>query len=232
MIKEGSTIKRTFLSLIVVCAVMTLLVVRVVQAEETTNAGEALTSTTSTEGASEPDLQKLTRELSNPVSSVWSLTFQFDNFFLDGAPSDKTRFQSVLNFQPVLPLHLTKDLNLIVRPVLPFVLTSPVFTPGEGFSQKSGFGDMALVPFLSPAHSGNWIIGVGPTFIFPTAGKNELLGQGEWQLGPAGVIGYYNKKWNALVFLQQWWSYAGEGPSTSQANIQYAIFLFSRVVGK
>jgi hypothetical protein len=226
MIKEGNTIRRTLLSLILVCAVMTLLVVRVIEAEEPINAGEASTSTASTEGGSEQDLDKLTRELSNPVSSVWSLTFQFNNFFLDGAPSDKTRFQSVLNFQPVLPLHLTKDLNLIVRPVLPFVFTSPVFTPGEGFSQKSGFGDMALVPFLSPAHSGHWIIGVGPTFIFPTAGKDERLGQGEWQIGPAGVLGYYNKKWLALVFPQQWWSYAGEGPSTSQANIQYAIFRF------
>lgn len=223
--KEDNTMRNNRVFLIVLSSVITLLVVGVVRAEEPTSAGEASTSA-STEGTNQQNLQELTRQLTNPVSSVWSLTFQFNNFFLEGAPSDQTRFQSVLNFQPVLPFHLTKDLNLIVRPVLPFIFTSPVFTAGEGFSQKSGFGDMALVPFLSPAHSGNWLIGVGPTFIFPTAGKDERLGQGQWQLGPAGVIGYFTKKFIVGVFPQQWWSYAGEGPSVSQANIQYFAFLF------
>lgn len=218
--------KRTLLSLIVVCTVITLLVVRIVQAEEPPGTGEASTSDDSEKPSSQMSLDEITRHLSNPVSSIWSLEFQFNNYFLDGAPSNKTRFQSLLNFQPVLPLHLTKDLNLIVRPVLPFIFTSPVFIPEEGFFQKSGFGDMSSIFLLSPRHSGHWIIGVGPTFIFPTAGKDEHLGQGEWQIGPAGVIGYYNKKWLALVFPQQWWSYAGEGSSTNQANIQYAIYRF------
>jgi hypothetical protein len=206
---------------------MNLLANRFVRAEEPSNKGDASTSVASTESSTQMSEDELTRQLSNPVSSVWSLTFQFNNFFLDGEPSDKTRINSLLNFQPVLPLHLTKDLNLIVRPVLPFIFTSPVFTQGEGFDQKGGFGDMAFVPFLSPANSGNWILGIGPSFIFPTA-SNKGLGQGKWQAGPAGVIGYYTKKWLALVFPQQWWSYAGDDsrPDVSQANIQYAIFRF------
>src|SRR3990172_7156384 len=153
--------KKTLLFLILVIAIMTMLVGRIVRAEEPPSTGDASTSTASTADASQQNLQELTRQLSNPVSSVWSLTFQFNNFFLDGEPSGKTRVNSLLNFQPVLPLHLTEDLNLIVRPVLPFIFTSPVFTLGEGFSHKSGFGDMAFIPFLSPAHSGNWIIGLG-----------------------------------------------------------------------
>ena len=219
--------KKTLLSLILVIAIMTMLVGRIVRAEEPPSTGDASTSTASTADASQQNLQELTRQLSNPVSSVWSLTFQFNNFFLDGEPSDKTRVQSLLNFQPVLPLHLTEDLNLIVRPVLPFIFTSPVFTQGEGFDQKGGFGDMAFIPFLSPAKSGNWLIGIGPTFIFPTA-SNKGLGQGKWQLGPAGVFGYFNKKWIIGVFPQQWWSYAGDDsrPNTSQANIQYFVFRF------
>ena len=222
--------RNTLLSLILISAVMALLVIRVVHAEEPPSAGAASRSDTSYLESEKPahqmSVDEITRHLANPVSSIWALEFQFNNYFLEGAPSDKTRFQSLVNFQPVLPLHLTKDLNLIVRPVLPFIFTSPVFTPGEGFSQKSGFGDMALVTFLSPRHAGNWILGVGPTFIFPTAGKDERLGQGNWQLGPGGVFGYYNKKWLALVFPQQWWKYAGEGPATSQANIQYILFRF------
>ncbi|MGE5374839.1 MAG: hypothetical protein ACM3XO_07250 [Bacteroidota bacterium] len=217
--------RKALIFFIVISSLMTLLVVgvvRVVWAEGPPSAGEA-----STEGASQQNLQELTRQLSNPVSDVWNIVFQDNNFFLNGSPSDKTRYQNILNFQPVLPIHLTKDLNIIFRPVLPFVLTSPVFTPGEGFSQESGFGDMAFIPFLSPAHTGHWLIGVGPTFIFPTA-SNSGLGQGKWQLGPAAVIGYLTKEWIAGVFPQQWWSYAGDDsrPSTSQANIQYFAFLF------
>lgn len=175
--------------------------------------------------AGQENLQELNRQLQNPVSSVWSLTFQFNNFFLKGSPSDKTRVQSLLNFQPVLPLHLTKDVNLIIRPVLPFIFSSPVFD-GQGFENKGGFGDMALVPFISPA-SDNWIIGVGPSTIFPTA-TNKGLGQGKLQLGPAAVVGWFNKAWMLGVFPQQWWSVAGDDdrPDTSQANIQYFLYHF------
>jgi len=34
---------------------------------------------------------------------------------------------------------------------------------------------------ISPAHSGNWLLGVGPTFIFPTAGS-VWTGQGHYQM--------------------------------------------------
>ena len=119
--------------------------------------GETPTVADTSTDASQQSLADLNRQLQNPVSSVWSLTFQFNNYFLKGFPSDKTRVQSLLNFQPVLPLHLTKDVNLIVRPVLPFIFTSPVFD-GQGFENKGGFGDMALVPFISPLHriTGYW----------------------------------------------------------------------------
>ena len=218
--------KKTLLFLIVVCISMTLLVLRVVQAEEP-GTGEASTTTTSTASAEQQNLDEVNRQLSNPISSVWSLTFQFNNFFLDGFPSDKTRVQNVLNFQPVIPLHLTENWNLISRPIFPFIFASPVFTPGEGFDYKGGFGEMAFFSLLSPAKSGNWLLGIGPTFIFPTASK-EALGQGKFQMGPAGLVGFLNKQWLIGVLPQQWWSVAGDvsRADTSQANIQYFILRF------
>jgi hypothetical protein len=196
-----------------------------VHAEEPPGTHEGSAAVDTSTDADKQSLADLNRQLQNPVSSVWSLTFQFNNYFLKGFPSDKTRVQSLVNFQPVLPLHLTKDVNLIVRPVLPFILTSPVFTE-NGFENKGGFGDMALVPFISPA-SDNWIIGVGPTAIFPTA-TNKGLGQGKLQLGPAAVVGWFDKEWMLGVFPQQWWSVAGDDdrPDTSQANIQYFLYRF------
>jgi len=79
------------------------------------------------------------------------LNFQFNRYYLQGDVTDRTREQDVLNFQPVLPIHLTKEWNLITRPVFPYIFSSPDFEPGEGWDEKSGLGDIALVSLLSPA---------------------------------------------------------------------------------
>ena len=107
-----------------------------------------------------------------------------------------------------MPVSLTKDWNLITRPVMPFYNIVPHETsPGE-FARDAGLGDLALVELLSPAHSGNWILGAGPTAIFPTA-TSVFTGQGKWQLGPTVVVGYLTKQFFIGVFPQQWWSIGG-----------------------
>jgi hypothetical protein len=132
----------------------------------------------------EPSASKLNRELTNPVSSLWSISNQFNNFELNNG-----QWNNNWNFQPVLPLSLTKDWNLITRPVMPFYNIVPHETaPGE-FERATGLGDLALLELLSPANSGNWVLGAGPTAIFPTA-TSHFTGQGKWQLGPSVVVGY------------------------------------------
>jgi hypothetical protein len=159
---------------------------------------------------------ELNRQLSNPVTSIWSLQFQFNNFRLENG-----EWNNNLLFQPVLPISLTKDLNLITRPVIPLYNVVPHETaPGE-FDHTAGFGDIVLLELLSPAHTGHWILGAGPTFIFPTA-TSDFTGQGKWQAGPAVVVGYLTKEFIVGVFPQQWWSFAGDSsrPDTSQMNLQ------------
>jgi hypothetical protein len=144
---------------------------------------------------------ELSRQLLNPVTSLWSLQFQFNNYRLENG-----KWNNNLLFQPVLPIGLTKDLNLITRPVIPLYNSVPHETaPGE-FDRTTAFGDITLLELLSPTHSGNWILGAGPTFIFPTA-TSDFTGQGKWQAGPALVIGYLTKKFIVGVFPQQWWSF-------------------------
>src|SRR5215469_5852159 len=63
----------------------------------------------------EASRSELTRQLTNPVSSLWSITNQFNNFKLNNG-----QWNNNWNFQPVLPLSLTKDWNLITRPLMPF----------------------------------------------------------------------------------------------------------------
>ena len=170
----------------------------------------------------EPSASELNRQLTNPVSSIWSISNQFNNFELNNG-----HWNNNWNFQPVLPLSLTKDWNLITRPVMPFYNIVPHETsPGE-FERAAGLGDLALLELLSPAHLGNWVLGAGPTFIFPTA-TSHFTGQGKWQLGPSVVVGYLTKEFFIGVFPQQWWSIGGEHGrlDTNQMNLQPIATLF------
>ena len=165
---------------------------------------------------------ELNRELTNPVSSIWSISNQFNNFELNNG-----QWNNNWNFQPVMPVSLTKDWNLITRPVMPFYNIVPHETAPGNFERAAGLGDLALVELLSPAHSGNWILGAGPTAIFPTA-TSEFTGQGKWQLGPTVVVGYLTKEFFIGVFPQQWWSIGGQHgrPDTNQMNLQPIASLF------
>jgi hypothetical protein len=181
----------------------------------------SLGAVTETPGG-EPSASELNRELSNPVSSTWSISNQFNNFELNNG-----QWNNNWNFQPVLPVGLTKDWNLITRPVMPFYNIVPhEAAPGE-FNRATGLGDLALLELLSPAHSGNWVLGAGPTAIFPTA-TSGFTGQGKWQLGPSVVVGYLTKEYFLGVFPQQWWSIGGQHgrPNTNQMNLQPIAMLF------
>ena len=179
--------------------------------------GAVTESSTGEESASE-----LNRKLTNPVSSIWSISNQFNNFELNNG-----QWNNNWNFQPVMPVSLTKDLNLITRPVMPFYNIVPHETsPGE-FARDAGLGDLTLLELLSPANSGNWVLGAGPTAIFPTA-TSHFTGQGKWQLGPSVVVGYLTKEFFIGVFPQQWWSIGGEHgrPDTNQMNLQPIATIF------
>src|SRR5262245_47834061 len=166
---------------------------------------------------------ELSRQLSNPVTSLWSIQFQFNNYRLENG-----KWNNNLLFQPVLPVSLTKDLNLITRPVIPLYDSVPHETARGEFDRTTGFGDITLAEMLSPAHTGHWILGAGPSFIFPSA-SSDFTGQGKWQVGPAVVVGYLTKHFIVGVFPQQWWSFAGDSsrPDTSQMNLQpFASWFF------
>ena len=169
---------------------------------------------------------ELNKQLNNPVSSIWSLNFQNNFQFFEGRLSSEERWQYNLNFQPVIPLRLTESWNLITRPIVPVLAGVDVPDPARGtFEEHSGFGDMSVSSFLSPAHSQGFLWGLGPSFIFPTASSDEL-GAGKYQAGPAVLGLYMGKEWIVGGLLNQWWSFAGDGnrASTSAMNLQYFVF--------
>jgi hypothetical protein len=164
----------------------------------------------------------LAKEISNPVTNIWQLQFQFNNVRLETG-----KWVNNLYFQPVLPVSLTKDLNLITRPVITLYQSVPHPTATGGSKRTTAFGDMILATVFSPAHTEPWIFGVGPTWVFPTAGS-DFTGQGKWQVGPAVGGGYITDKFMIAALAQQWWSFAGDADrkDTSQLNLLPLIYRF------
>ena len=181
------------------------------------------------EGSSALSANELAKELTNPVTSLWSIQFQFNNAKLeyrDFYPASG-KWLNNLYFQPILPVSLTKDLNLITRPIITDYASVQRPTATGGTTRTTSFGDMVLAQVLSPAHTEPWIFAAGPTWIFPTAGS-DFTGQGKYQVGPAVGGGYITNKFMIAAFAQQWWSIGGDPDrqDTSQANILPLIYSF------
>ena len=146
----------------------------------------------------EADAAKLAQ---NPIASVISVPFQ-NNANLNYGPQRDTL--NDLNVQPVIPFSLNQNWNLITRTILP-VISSPAVTP-DG-SRINGIGDVLFSAFVSPAHSGGWIWGVGPAIQAPTH-SNETLGNNNWGLGPTFVVLHLEKgsPWVYGVLVNNVWS--------------------------
>ena len=105
---------------------------------------------------------ELAKEISNPVTSIWQLQFQFNNVKLESGDLNPVSGKWVNNlyFQPVMPVSLTKDWNLITRPVITLYNSVPYPTATGGIERTTTFGDMILAQVLSPAGTEPWIWGV------------------------------------------------------------------------
>ena len=147
--------------------------------------------------------QNLAKKLSNPVSDIVSVPFQF-NWENGVGPNNDLRY--VLNIQPVVPFSLSADWNLIGRWIMPYV-SQPVLTTGG--NPVSGFSDIIASAFFSPAKSSP-IWGIGPVASIPTT-TNPFLGSGKWSAGPTAVVLAQSGSWTYGFLANHLWSYANTG---------------------
>lgn len=175
--------------------------------------------------SSKQSLSELNKKLTNPVSEIWSLQFQQNNFRVSPGHGEGDRWSTNLIFQPVMPVAITEEWNLITRPVMPLFASQahPEVGNPQDPDRSTGFGDITLLQLLSPSPklAGQWLLGVGPSWIFPSA-ASDFTGQGKWQVGPAAIVGYLSEKWILGALVQNWWSFAGDGdrPNTNGMNLQ------------
>lgn len=174
----------------------------------------------------EMSVDEISRQLENPLSTLWSLTLQENYSVLEGDALEGSEWKNTLFFQPALPVSwgANSDKVFIARPVFPHV-SSPDFLRPDGkggFERESGFGDIQLMMLAGPNTTGGLVWGAGATFKFPTASE-DALGQGKYQAGPAAMVLNIGDKWTTGIVIQHWWSLAGDShrANTSQTDIQY-----------
>ncbi|MGB8465034.1 MAG: hypothetical protein WCE49_08835, partial [Terrimicrobiaceae bacterium] len=143
-------------------------------AQAETPATKSLTSHVDVTPAPAKDkTEALAKLAQNPVGNLISVPFQWNMGFGAGPHSS---YQSTLNIQPVIPIAINENWNIITRTILPVESW-----PTTGDNHVAGIGDTTFTAFLSPGKPGKFIWGVGPAFLFPTASSSEL-GSGKWGL--------------------------------------------------
>jgi hypothetical protein len=153
--------------------------------------------------------EKLERDFTDPLSTLPQLILR-DSY-------------TPANYGPCTPRACPRDAEtnqVIIRPLIPRVppnallpfmqLVRPTFTlvtvPSSRGGTRTEFGDLALfdiavLPWPDRKKTG-LLIGIGPTFVFPTA-TSKSAGQGAWQAGPALGAIYYGIPGLLVGFVAQ-----------------------------
>jgi len=149
--------------------------------------------------ATRADTTDLAREEQNPVTRFYIMRFE-DNAQFGFGPDN-----GVLNFfriQPLVPFKLNDNWSLLTRAIIPIVHQPWPDT-------TNGLSDIPLTLFLTPARTGRFTWGLGPTLILPTA-THELIGTEKWSAGPALAGIYSGGPWVIGVVASNVWSFAGD----------------------
>jgi len=171
---------------------------------------------------------ELAKKLANPVASLISVPLQSNFDFRIGQSDEGWRY--TLNIQPVIPISIGRDWNLIVRTIIPYIHQEDVFKGSAGSFEEDidgvpvevtpgprppghvqdGLGDIIQSFFFSPKEPvAGWILAAGPVFLYPSA-TDDLLGSEKWGAGPTGLVLQQKKGWTYGVLFNQIWSFAGE----------------------
>ena len=171
------------------------------------------------------DADALAKQLSNPVAALISVPLQVN--YDSGYDNGGEKWQ--LNLQPVIPVSISEDWNMISRTILPVIDQHDVVNDDS----QSGIGDTTQSLFFSPKKptASGWIWGVGPAFLLPTA-SDDLLGTGKWSIGPTAVVLKQTETgWSYGALANHLWSVAGDDQRANVSNTFLQPFL-TKSLGK
>jgi hypothetical protein len=165
--------------------------------------------------------KELIKQSQDPVSNLGVLPIQ-PNFYYGQGLYQRT--QTVTNIQPVIPIVLNKQWNVISRTIVPIINLPSSVPPSQcnstiGCPTLTGFGDIQQQTAFTPAKPATVTWGAGPIFQFATASPNlGPVGSHQTAAGvnAVGLIMPGNFVMGALV--TQLWSIGGSSPTNPAVN--------------
>lgn len=145
------------------------------------------------------DATELAKQDQNPFTRFSKLMVEENAQMGFGPDKDVLNY---LRVQPMVPFELNDDWSVITRSAIPIVhLPFP--------QETDGLSDISLQVLLTPNRTGQFLWGVGPTLVAPTA-TEKMLGSGKWAAGP--IVGglYINGPWVFSTIASNVWSFAGD----------------------
>jgi hypothetical protein len=170
--------------------------------------------------AAQDDEAELAKKTLNPVASLISLPMKFD--YNSNLGPAETGEQSVLTVQPVIPISIGEDWNLISRSIIP-VISLHNIVPGAGTQQ--GLGDTTQQFYFSPKKptESGWIWGAGPQFQLSTGASTFTAGK--WGAGPTAVALKQMNGWTYGVLASQMWSISNDSQKSDYSVLFVQPFL-------
>ncbi len=142
----------------------------------------------------------LAKASQNPLAAMYSLPVQNNTTFGVG---EFERTQNVLNIQPVIPIGIGENINLINRIIIP-VITQPSYVKDKS---STGIGDISYTAWFSQAKASKVTWGVGPVFQIPTSSSGDEFGSREFGIGPSIVVLSTIDKWVAGFVVNNVWTF-------------------------
>lgn len=162
--------------------------------------------------------QELADKLSNPVAHMLSVPIQTECDYGVGALKGTMNMVSV---RPMLPVQLTKKLNLLNRAIIPLV---DQFNISGSAVRQTGLGDIGLNTWLSPvAGKGKLMWGFGTILNMPT-GTNVYLTAHQWTLGPSAILLKQEKGFTFGLLVNQYWAIAKEANVNNTSTMYFQPF--------
>lgn len=174
----------------------------------------------------------LAAKLANPLAAMISVPLQ-NNFDWGGGPNGDG-FQWKMNVQPVIPVSLSEDWNLINRVILPVISQDDIAGTAEDPSgSQTGLGDTTYSAWFSPTEKTKtgWIWGVGAASLLPTGtDSDDFIGGNQWGLGPTVVLLKQEGKFTYGVLANHLWNIGGTD-GRPELNNTYVQPFFNYIPG-
>lgn len=164
----------------------------------------------------EASITNLRAAAQNPLTPMYSLPLKYVYH------GDANRGGvSVGSIQPIFPVALGKDWNLINQLSLNFIDTPGGVTGIEnlpnpyvkyaaiGAKGAAGLADLNFTSLISPVRHDNLIWGAGVTITMPSDAPSRELGSGKFSFGPAATWVFQNQSWTLGLQASQLWSAFG-----------------------